>query len=83
MVQTPQLSAITKLLENLVMPNFPNITKFDVTVNNDNNLDPIPNVKVFLKEWDEDDENNIDWAIKEVLKYLSIKYHYIVFDLDK
>jgi hypothetical protein len=83
MVQTPQLSAITKLLENLVMPKFPNITKFDVTVNNDNNLDPIPNVKVFLKEWDEDDENNIDWAIKEVLKYLSIKYHYIVFDLDK
>jgi hypothetical protein len=83
MVQTPQLLSITKLLENLVMPNFPNITKFDVTVNNDNNLDPIPNVKVFLKEWDEDDENNIDWAIKEVLKYLSIKYHYIVFDLDK
>jgi len=39
----------------------------------------IPHVYAYLKEHDDDDELNIDWEIKEVLRYLSIKTHMIRF----
>jgi hypothetical protein len=39
----------------------------------------IPQIYAYLKEHDDDDELNIDWEIKEVLRYLSIKTHMIRF----
>jgi hypothetical protein len=41
----------------------------------------IPHVYVCLKDHDDEDELNIDWEIKDVLRYLSIKSHMIRFIL--
>ena len=39
----------------------------------------IPQVYVYIKETDDDDELNIDWEIKDALRYLGIKSHMIRF----
>ena len=82
MYQSDEMLAVKKLLDRLVKPNHPNMIRFDVRNYDSDKLGVIPNVYVYLKERDDDDENNIDWEIKDVLRYLSIKNHVIRFILD-
>lgn len=81
MYQTDEMLAIKKLLDRLIKPKHPNIIRFDVRAYDTDRMGVIPQVYVYLKETDDDDENNIDWEIKDVLRYLSIKNHMISFVL--
>jgi hypothetical protein len=81
MYQTDEMLAIKKLLDRLIKPKHPNIIRFDVRAYDTDTMGAIPQVYVYLRETDDDDENNIDWEIKDVLRYLSIKNHMISFVL--
>lgn len=73
------MAAVKKLLDKLVKPKHPNIIRFDVRAYDTDKLGSIPHIYTYLKEHNDDDELNIDWEIKEVLRYLSIKNHMIRF----
>lgn len=79
MYQSDKMLAVKKLLDKLIKPKHPNIIKFDVRAYDTDKIGSIPQVYVYLKEHDDDDELNIDWEIKDVLRYLSIKTHMIRF----
>jgi hypothetical protein len=79
MYQSGEMLAVKKLLDKLIKPKHPNIIRFDVRAYDTDKLGSIPQVYVYLKGHDDDDELNIDWEIKEVLRYLSIKTHMIRF----
>lgn len=79
MYQTDKMLAVKKLLDKLIKPKHPNIIRFDVRAYDTDKIGSIPQVYVYLKEHDDDDELNIDWEIKDVLRYLSIKTHMIRF----
>ena len=79
MYQSDRMLAVKKLLDKLIKPKHPNIIKFDVRAYDTDKIGSIPQVYVYLKEHDDDDELNIDWEIKDVLRYLSIKTHMIRF----
>jgi len=81
MYQTNEMLAIKKLLDKLIKPKHPNIIRFDVRAYDTDKMGAIPQVYVYIKETDDDDELNIDWEIKDVLRYLSIKNHMIRFTL--
>ncbi len=79
MYQSDKMLAVKKLLDKLIKPKHPNIIRFDVRAYDTDKIGSIPQVYVYLKEHDDDDELNIDWEIKDVLRYLSIKTHMIRF----
>jgi hypothetical protein len=79
MYQSEKMLAVKKLLDKLIKPKHPNIIRFDVRAYDTDKMGPIPQIYTYLKEHDDDDELNIDWEIKEVLRYLSIKTHMISF----
>jgi hypothetical protein len=79
MYQSGEMLSVKKLLDKLIKPKHPNIIRFDVRAYDTDKLGSIPQVYVYLKGHDDDDELNIDWEIKEVLRYLSIKTHMIRF----
>ena len=79
MYQSDKMLAVKKLLDRLIKPKHPNIIRFDVRAYDTDKIGSIPQVYVYLKEHDDDDELNIDWEIKDVLRYLSIKTHMIRF----
>jgi hypothetical protein len=79
MYQSGEMLAVKKLLDKLIKPKHPNIIRFDVRAYDTDKLGSIPQVYVYLKGHDDDDELNVDWEIKEVLRYLSIKTHMIRF----
>lgn len=79
MYQTDKMLAVKKLLDKLIKPKHPNIIRFDVRAYDTDKIGSIPQVYVYLKEHNDDDELNIDWEIKDVLRYLSIKTHMIRF----
>lgn len=79
MYQSDKMLAVKKLLDKLIQPKHPNIIRFDVRAYDTDKLGSIPQVYVYLKDHDDDDELNIDWEIKDVLRYLSIKTHMIRF----
>jgi hypothetical protein len=73
--------AVKKLLDKLIKPKHPNIIRIDVRAYDTGRIGSIPHVYVYLKDHDDEDELNIDWEIKDVLRYLSIKNHMIRFTL--
>lgn len=79
MYQSEEMLAVKKLLDKLIKPKHPNIIRFDVRAYDTDRMGSIPHIYVYLKDHDDDDELNIDWEIKEVLRYLSIKTHMIRF----
>ena len=79
MYQTNEMLAIKKLLDKLIKPKHPNIIRFDVRAYDTDKMGTIPLVYVYIKETDDDDELNIDWEIKDALRYLGIKSHMIRF----
>jgi hypothetical protein len=79
MYQSDKMLAVKKLLDKLIKPKHPNIIRIDVRAYDTEKFGSIPQVYVYLKEHDDDDELNIDWEIKEVLRYLSIKTHMMRF----
>jgi hypothetical protein len=79
MYQSDKMLAVKKLLDKLIKPKHPNIIRFDVRAYDTDKMGSIPHIYAYLKEHDDDDELNIDWEIKEVLRYLSIKTHMIRF----
>ena len=79
MYQSDKMLAVKKLLDKLIKPKHPNIIRFDVRAYDTDKIGSIPQVYVYLKEHDDDDELNIDWEIKDVLRYLSVKTHMIRF----
>ena len=79
MYQSDKMLAVKKLLDKLIKPKHPNIIRFDVRAYDTDKMGSIPHIYAYLKEHDDDDELNIDWEIKEVLRYLSIKTHMICF----
>ena len=81
MYQSNEMISVKKLLDKLIKPKHPNIIRFDVRAYDTDKLGSIPQVYVHIKETDDDDENNIDWEIKDILRYLSIKNHMISFVL--
>ena len=81
MYQSNEMISVKKLLDKLIKPKHPNIIRFDVRAYDTDRLGAIPHVYVHIKETDDDDENNIDWEIKDILRYLSNKNHMISFVL--
>jgi hypothetical protein len=81
MYQSDEMLAVKKLLDKLIKPKHPNIIRIDVRAYDTDRMGPIPHVYVYLKDHDDEDELNIDWEIKDVLRYLSIKNHMIRFTL--
>lgn len=79
MYQLNEMISVKKLLDKLIKPKHPNIIRFDVRAYDTDKMGSIPQIYAYLKEHDDDDELNIDWEIKEVLRYLSIKTHMISF----
>ena len=72
-------TSIEKLLNKLVKPKYSNIEFFDVKnmkYKNEFSSDEIdyPTIIAHVSSLDDDDRNSIDWEIKDVLKYLGIKY---------
>lgn len=82
MFQSPELAAVKKLLDKLILSKHPNINKIDVRAYDTDKLEMIPHIYVYLKEHNDDDELNIDWEIKDVLRYLGIKTHMIRFTIS-
>ena len=81
MYQSSEMISVKKLLDKLIKPKHPNIIRFDVRAYDTDRMCAIPHVYVYLKDHDDEDELNIDWEIKDVLRYLSIKSHMISFIL--
>lgn len=81
MYQSEEMLAVKKLLDKLIKPKHPNIIRFDVRAYDTDRMGSIPHIYVYLKDHDDEDEINIDWEIKDVLRYLSIKNHMIRFTL--
>jgi hypothetical protein len=81
MYQSNEMISVKKLLDKLIKPKHPNIIRFDVRAYDTDRMGSIPHVYVYLKDHDDEDELNIDWEIKDVLRYLSIKNHMIRFTL--
>ena len=79
MYQTNMMSAVEKLLDRLIKPKHPNVLKFDVRAYDTDKLGAIPHIYVYIKEHDDDDELNVDWEIKDALRYLGVKNHMIRF----
>ena len=71
--------AVKKLLDKLIKPKHPNILGFDVRAYDTDKLGAIPHIYVYVKEHDDDGEINVDWEIKDVLRYLGVKNHMIRF----
>jgi hypothetical protein len=81
MYQSDEMLSVKKLLDKLIKPKHPNIIRFDVRAYDTDKMGSIPHIYVYLKDHDDEDELNIDWEIKDVLRYLSIKNHMIRFTL--
>lgn len=81
MYQSEEMLAVKKLLDKLIKPKHPNIIRFDVRAYDTDRMGSIPHIYVYLKDHDDEDELNIDWEIKDVLRYLSIKNHMVRFTL--
>jgi hypothetical protein len=81
MYQSDEMLSVKKLLDKLIKPKHPNIIRFDVRAYDTDRMGSIPHIYVYLKDHDDEDELNIDWEIKDVLRYLSIKNHMIRFTL--
>ncbi len=81
MYQSEEMLAVKKLLDKLIKPKHPNIIRFDVRAYDTDKMGSIPHIYVYLKDHDDEDELNIDWEIKDVLRYLSIKNHMVRFTL--
>ena len=81
MHQSDKMLAVKKLLDKLIKPKHPNIIRFDVRAYDTDRMGSIPHIYVYLKDHDDEDELNIDWEIKDVLRYLSIKNHMVRFTL--
>ncbi len=81
MYQSDEMLAVKKLLDKLIKPKHPNIIRFDVRAYDTDRMGSIPHIYVYLKDHDDEDELNIDWEIKDVLRYLSIKNHMVRFTL--
>lgn len=81
MYQSEEMLAVKKLLDKLIKPKHPNIIRFDVRAYDTDRMGSIPHIYVYLKDHDDEDEINIDWEIKDVLRYLSIKNHMVRFTL--
>ena len=79
MYQSNEMISVKKLLDKLIKPKHPNIIRFDVRAYDTDKMGAIPQVYVYIKETDDDDELNIDWEIKDTLRYLGIKSHMIRF----
>ena len=79
MYQSNEMISVKKLLDKLIKPKHPNIIRFDVRAYDTDKMGAIPQVYVYVKETDDDDELNIDWEIKDTLRYLGIKSHMIRF----
>lgn len=81
MYQSDEMLSVKKLLDKLIKPKHPNIIRFDVRAYDTDRMGSIPHIYVYLKDHDDEDELNIDWEIKDVLRYLSIKNHMVRFTL--
>jgi len=81
MYQSDEMLAVKKLLDKLIKPKHPNIIRFDVRAYDTDKMGSIPHIYVYLKDHDDEDELNIDWEIKDVLRYLTIKNHMVRFTL--
>ncbi len=81
MYQSEKMLSVKKLLDKLIKPKHPNIIRFDVRAYDTDRMGSIPHIYVYLKDHDDEDELNIDWEIKDVLRYLSIKNHMVRFTL--
>jgi hypothetical protein len=81
MYQSDKMLAVKKLLDKLIKPKHPNIIRFDVRAYDTDKMGSIPHIYVYLKDHDDEDELNIDWEIKDVLRYLTIKNHMVRFTL--
>jgi hypothetical protein len=81
MYQSEKMLSVKKLLDKLIKPKHPNIIRFDVRAYDTDKMGSIPHIYVYLKDHDDEDELNIDWEIKDVLRYLSIKNHMVRFTL--
>jgi hypothetical protein len=81
MYQSDEMLAVKKLLDKLIKPKHPNIIRIDVRAYDTDRMGSIPHIYVYLKDHDDEDELNIDWEIKDVLRYLSIKNHMVRFTL--
>ena len=81
MYQSEEMLAVKKLLDKLIKPKHPNIIRFDVRAYDTDRMGSIPHIYVYLKDHDDEDELNIDWEIKDVLRYLTIKNHMVRFTL--
>ena len=81
MYQSDKMLAVKKLLDKLIKPKHPNIIRFDVRAYDTDKMGSIPHIYVYLNDHDDEDELNIDWEIKDVLRYLSIKNHMVRFTL--
>jgi hypothetical protein len=81
MYQSEEMLAVKKLLDKLIKPKHPNIIRFDVRAYDTDKMGSIPHIYVYLKDHDDEDELNIDWEIKDVLRYLTIKNHMVRFTL--
>lgn len=81
MYQSDEMLAVKKLLDKLIKPKHPNIIRFDVRAYDTDRMGSIPHIYVYLKDHDDEDELNIDWEIKDVLRYLTIKNHMVRFTL--
>jgi len=78
--------SIEKLLNKLVKPKYSNIEFFDVKnmkYKDEFGSDEFdyPTIIAYVSSLDDDDKNSIDWEIKDVLKYLGIKYY--IFGIEK
>ena len=72
--------SIEKLLNKLVKPKYPNIEYFaikNIKYKDEFRGDAFdyPIIIAYVNSLDDDDRNSIDWEIKDVLKYLGIKYY--------
>ena len=80
-------TSIEKLLNKLVKPKYSNIEFFDVKnmkYKDDFGSDELdyPTIIAYVSSLDDDDDkSSIDWEIKDVLKYLGIKYY--IFGIEK
>jgi hypothetical protein len=81
MYQSDEMLSVKKLLDKLIKPKHPNIIRFDVRAYDTDKMGSIPHIYVYLKDHDDEDELNIDWEIKDVLRYLTIKNHMVRFTL--
>ena len=81
MYQSEEMLAVKKLLDKLIKPKHPNLIRFDVRAYDTDRMGSIPHIYVYLKDHDDEDELNIDWEIKDVLRYLTIKNHMVRFTL--